>query len=62
VNPFLARRLATEGADVVCVSATQRETTRVLLDLIAERLRDRWAETARERALSSVEEVSLPPA
>ena len=52
VNPFLARRLATEGDDVVCVSATHRETTNVLLAKIAERLRERWAETARERAIA----------
>jgi GTP-binding protein HflX len=41
------RRRLSRGRDgVVLVSATQRETTRALLDAIAERLQDRWAQAA----------------
>lgn len=59
VNPYLAKVLSTQGPDVVCVSATRRETTRVLLDRIAERLRDRWAASALQPPMPILDEDDL---
>ncbi|UQA62488.1 GTPase HflX [Polyangium aurulentum] len=42
IDPGEARRLLFGHRDAAIVSATNRETTRVLLDKIAERLKDRW--------------------
>jgi len=40
------RRLLLGRRDVVAVAATQRESTRPLLGMIADRLKDRWAQAA----------------
>jgi len=42
LEPGEARRLLFGHKDAAIVSATSRETTRTLLDKIAERLKDRW--------------------
>jgi GTP-binding protein HflX len=44
LEPGEARRLLFGHKDAVIVSATSRETTRTLLDKIAERLKDRWVQ------------------
>ena len=59
VNPYLAKVLSTQGRDVVCVSATHRETTRALLDRIAERLRDRWEAAALQPPLPPLDPGDL---
>lgn len=60
VNPYLAKVLSTQGPDVVCVSATHRETTRALLDRIAERLHDRWAAAALQPGFEDVHLAAEP--
>jgi len=46
VAPLEARRLARGRSDVALVSATDRETTKGLLAMIAARLKERWIEAA----------------
>ncbi len=46
VEPAEARRLGLGRRDVATVSATDRETTRKLLAMIADRLEDRWTQAA----------------
>jgi GTP-binding protein HflX len=57
IDPDVARRLALGQKDVAVVSARQRQTTHVLLDMIAARLRDRW-EAARLRPGVTVQDGS----
>jgi GTP-binding protein HflX len=59
IDPDVARRLALGQKDVAVVSARQRETTRVLLDMIAARLRDRW-EAARLRPDVATAALAVP--
>jgi GTPase len=46
IEPMEGRRMLLGHRDAVLVSATHRETTRELLDRIAERLKSRWEEAA----------------
>ncbi len=46
VDPLLARRLTLGLRDAAAVSATDRESTRRLLDMIADRLHERWTQAA----------------
>ncbi|MFO0758624.1 MAG: GTPase HflX [Byssovorax sp.] len=46
LTPAEVRRLVSFKRDTVALSATDRETTRVLLGMIAERLKERWEEAA----------------
>ncbi len=46
IDPLLARRLLLGRRDAVAVSATDRESTRRLLDMIARSLDDRWTQAA----------------
>ena len=57
VDPLLARRLTLGLRDAAAVSATDRESTRHLLDMIAERLHDRWTQAATVPTFVDVEDA-----
>ena len=60
VEPHARRTLGT-GRHVIMLSATDPETTRVLLDEIADRLKERWAEASlRHDGAPSLLEVHVP--
>ena len=59
LEPVEARRLVGRRADVVALSATDRESTRLLLKKIAERLEERW-EQARTVPAAALDEEEAP--
>jgi GTPase len=59
IDPVEARRLVFARRDVAAVSATDRETTRKLLAMIAARLEDRWTQAATVPSFAAAEEGDL---
>jgi GTP-binding protein HflX len=58
---LLVRRAAREGDEAVLVSATHRETTRALLALIAQKLAERWTESAKVPSVATEGEPEDEP-
>ncbi len=61
VEPVEARRLVGRRADVVALSATDRESTRLLLKKIAEQLEERWVQASTVPAPELEAEEESPP-
>ncbi|MFT3775462.1 MAG: GTPase HflX [Minicystis sp.] len=62
LDPGEVRRLLLGRRDVVAVSATNRESTRPLLEMIADRLKDRWTHAATVPSYDTGAEAEAPEA
>jgi GTP-binding protein HflX len=61
LDPVEARRLVGRRADVVALSATDRESTRTLLKKVAERLEERWVQARTVPATALEDEEAAAP-